>query len=360
MAKNKKNKKKEASNVSFSDIKSIFETKWGKGSIMSLGDDYVINCDVIPSQSISLDYAMGVGGYPRGRIIEIYGPESSGKTSLALHAVASVQNLGGKAAFIDAEHALSPKLMVDMGVVPEETLISQPDSGEQALEMCEVLVASNAVDLVVVDSVAALVPQAELEGDINDNKIGAQARMMSQFLRRIASKVKKSKTAVIFINQIRNKIGVMFGSNETTPGGNALKFYASVRLDIRKAGMIKDGETNIGHNARIKVVKNKVANPFKIAEVPLIWGKGIDYIADLISVAEKHEIVKRSGSWYSYGEERLGMGIQAATEFLRENEKVLNSIDGDVREMMSMNKNTVEDDQEAEKEIETVENTEEE
>jgi len=328
--------KKEAKIVgaTFDEIKSMFTHQWGEGSIMSLADDYKVKCEVIPSQSISLDNAIGVGGFPRGRIIEIYGPEASGKTTLALHAVASVQKLGGKAAFIDAEHALSPTLMVDMGIIPEDTLISQPDSGEQALEMCELLVESNAVDLVVIDSVAALVPLSELEGEIGKNSIGAQARMMSQFLRRIASKIKKAKTSVIFINQIRHKIGIMFGSPETTPGGNALKFYASVRLDIRKRQAMKDGDVIIGHEARIKVVKNKVAPPFKFCDVPLIYGKGIDYVGDLINIAAKNNVIKKSGSWLSYGDIRLGMGTQNATEFLKENSDLLNEIDKKTRDIL--------------------------
>jgi recombination protein RecA len=317
-----KSKKEKEIPTTIDNIRDMFSRKWGDGSIMSLADNYRVKCDVIPSQSISLDAAIGVGGFPRGRIIEIYGPEASGKTTLALHAVASVQALGGKAAFIDAEHALSPQLMVDMGIDKEETLISQPDSGEQALEMCELLVQSGVVDLVVVDSVAALVPQAELEGDINANSIGAQARMMSQFLRRIASKVKKSSTAVIFINQIRHKIGVMFGSPETTPGGNALKFYASVRLDIRKRDVMKNGDVPYGHQARVKVVKNKVATPFKHADIPIIYGKGIDYEMDLLSEAAKHGVVQKSGSWFNYGETRLGQGATSATEFLKENTEI--------------------------------------
>lgn len=343
MAKEIKEAKEKRGPIEFGNIKDEFEKKWGEGSIISLADNYRVKCDVIPSQSISLDNAMGVGGYPRGRIIEIFGPEASGKTTLALHAVASAQKLGGKAAFIDVEHALSPQLMMDMGIDPENTLISQPDSGEQALEMCELLVASNAVDLVVVDSVAALVPLAELEGDVNENKIGAQARMMSQFLRRITAQVKKSKTAVIFINQIRYKIGVMFGSPETTPGGNALKFYASVRLDIRKSESIKTTEKDektgdesgpIGHEAKIKVIKNKVATPFKNCVVPLIYGKGIDYNLDLLDLATKCEVITKSGTWFVYGDTRLGMGKTNASKFLSEHGDVVSEIDKATRAIL--------------------------
>lgn len=258
----------------------------------------------------------------------------SHNTTLALHAVASAQKNGGGAAFIDAEHALSPTLMVDMGIDPEKVLISQPDSGEQALEMCELLVESNAVDIVVVDSVAALVPLAELEGGINENKIGAQARMMSQFLRRIASKIKKSKTSVIFINQIRNKIGILFGSPETTSGGNALKFYASIRLDIRKRQQIKNGEASIGHEARIKVIKNKLASPFKICDVPIIYGKGIDYVGDLIAAATKCGVLTKSGSWFNYKDNRLGNGAQGTIEFLNKNQDFITEIDDEVRKIL--------------------------
>jgi len=329
-----KKAKKEKVSSSFEEIRGTFSAQWGEGSIMSLSDNWRAKCEVIPSQSISLDHAMGVGGFPRGRIVEIYGPEASGKTTLALHAVASAQKLGGKAAFIDAEHALSPALMIDMGVDPERTLVSQPDCGEQALEMCELLVESNSVDVVVIDSVAALTPLAELEGEVGKNVIGAQAKMMSQFLRRIAAKVKKGKCTVIFINQIRHKIGVMFGSPETTPGGNALKFYCSIRLDIRRRQQMKDGDNIIGHEARVKVIKNKVAVPFKVADVPLIYGKGIDYVGDILKMAAKYDVVTAKGSHYSYGEHKLGNGVVVASSFLKENMDITDKIEADLREVL--------------------------
>jgi recombination protein RecA len=355
MAKKKEKKEKKIIN-SFEDARSIFEDKFGEGSIMSLADNYKIKCDVIPSQSMSLDIAMGVGGYPKGRIIEIYGPEASGKTTLALHAVASAQKLGGKAVFIDAEHAISPQLMMDMGIDPELTMVSQPDSGEQALEMCEMVVENNIADLCVVDSVAALVPRAELEGDVGDNVIGAQARMMSQFLRRITSKVKNGDCSVIFINQIRHKIGIMFGSPETTSGGNALKFYSSVRLDIRRKEVIKapgagKDDPPIGHIAKVKVVKNKVASPFKTAEVPLIYGKGIDFEQDLLTVAGDFDIISKKGSHHYFNDNALGNGALAASIFLKDNPDITKQIDEAVREkLFAEDKNIIIIDSDAEDE----------
>lgn len=338
-----KHKNDDAQDIqSLENIKKIFKDKWGDGSLLSLADDHRVQCEVIPSQSISLDYAMGVGGYPRGRIIEIFGPEASGKTTLALHAIAGAEKLNGKAAFIDAEHALSIPLMVNMGINPKNTLISQPDSGEQALEMCETLVASNSIDIIVVDSVAALVPMSELEGEIGQNTVASQARMMSQFLRRITAKVQKSKSTVIFINQIRHKIGVMFGSPEVTPGGNALKFYASIRLDIRKINTIKsiskdgkdDSSEHIGHEAKIKVVKNKVATPFKSCTIPLIYGKGIYYNMDVIEMATKCGVITKNGSWLCYKDTKLGMGKQNAAKYLDNNNDLANTIDIETRNLL--------------------------
>lgn len=307
---------------------AAIEKQFGKGSIMRLGkDEHPVAVDAISTGSPSLDLALGVGGLPRGRIVEIYGPESSGKTTLALQVVAEAQKKGGVCAFIDAEHALDVDYAKKLGVKTEDILISQPDAGEQALEIVETLVRSGAIDVIVVDSVAALVPRAELEGDMGDASMGAQARLMSQALRKLTAVIAKSKTILIFINQIRMKIGVMFGNPETTTGGNALKFYASVRLDIRRINAIKKGEEVIGSRTRVKVVKNKVAPPFKTAEFDIVYGRGICREGDLLDMAEGAGIVERSGTWYSYGEERIGQGRENAITFLSENPKVLNSIE---------------------------------
>ncbi|MGC8502252.1 recombinase RecA, partial [Desulfurella sp.] len=285
----------------------------------------------IPTGSLSIDYAIGVCGIPRGRITEIYGPESSGKTTLALHCVANAQKEGGIAAFVDAEHALDVEYAKNLGVDVDNLLISQPDSGEQALEIIDTLVRSNAVDIIVLDSVAALVPQAEIEGDMGDAHMGLQARLMSQALRKLTGAISKTNTAIIFLNQIRSKIGVMFGNPETTTGGNALKFYASVRIDIRKVNNIKQGQDIVGNRTKVKIVKNKVAPPFKEAEVDIIYGKGIDYIGDALDLAVNHEIVEKSGSWFAYQNQRLGQGRDNARDFLKENPDLLNNLIDEIK-----------------------------
>lgn len=299
--------------------------QFGDGSIMKLGDAKRVDIELISSGSLSLDIALG-GGYPRGRVIEIYGPESSGKTTLALHAIAEVQKKGGTAAFIDAEHALDPAYAKRLGVDTDNLLVSQPDNGEQALEIVETLVRSNAVDLVVVDSVAALVPQAEIDGDMGDSHMGLQARLMSQALRKLTGIISKSKTTVIFINQIRMKIGVMFGNPETTTGGNALKFYASVRADIRRIGQIKEGEEIIGNRTKVKIVKNKIAPPFRIAEFDIMYNAGISRTGDVLDLAVQHGIVGKSGAWFDYKDAKIGQGREATKKYLAENPKVLEEI----------------------------------
>ncbi|MEA2109363.1 MAG: recombinase RecA [Pseudomonadota bacterium] len=308
------------------------EREFGKGSIMRLGAEGVIsNVEVIPTGSLGLDIALGVGGIPRGRVIEIYGPESSGKTTLALGIVAQAQKKGGVAAFIDAEHALDVVYAKNLGVNTEELLISQPDTGEQALEIAEILVRSGAIDLVVVDSVAALVPRAEIEGDMGDSHMGLQARLMSQALRKLVAAISKSKGSVIFINQIRMKIGVMFGNPETTTGGNALKFYSTVRMDIRRTGAIKKGDAILGNSTRVKVVKNKVAPPFREATFDILFGKGISRAGEVLDLGVKAGIVEKSGSWYSYGGERLGQGRDFVRDYLQENQEILDTIEQEVR-----------------------------
>ena len=302
------------------------ERSFGKGSIMRLGDNQVQQIEVIPTGSLGLDYALGVWGIPRGRVIEIYGPESSGKTTLAIHMIAEAQKLGGVAAFIDAEHALDAKYAGNLGVDIANLLVSQPDTGEQALEITETLVRSGGVDVVVIDSVAALTPKAEIEGDMGDSHMGLQARLMSQALRKLTAIISKSKTVVIFINQIRMKIGVMFGNPETTTGGNALKFYSTVRLDIRRIATIKDNQEVIGSRTRVRVVKNKVAPPFRDAEFDIVYGKGISFSGELLDMGVNHGIVDKSGSWFSYGEDRLGQGREKAKLFIEENEEVANEI----------------------------------
>lgn len=304
--------------------------QFGDGSIMKLGEAHRANVELIPSGALSLDLALG-GGYPKGRIIEIYGPESSGKTTLTLHAIAQIQKQGGTAAFIDAEHALDPSYAKRLGVDTANLLISQPDNGEQALEIAETLVRSNAVDLVVVDSVAALVPQAEIDGDMGDSHMGLQARLMSQALRKLTGVINKSKTTVIFINQIRMKIGVMFGNPETTTGGNALKFYASVRLDIRRIGQIKVGEEITGNRTKVKVVKNKIAPPFRTAEFDIMYNEGISLTGDVLDLAVLHGIVGKAGAWFDYKEGKIGQGREATKVYLKENPEVLEEIEKAVR-----------------------------
>ncbi|MBW1646016.1 MAG: recombinase RecA [Deltaproteobacteria bacterium] len=311
---------------------SQIEREFGKGSIMRLGDEGVVrNIEVIPTGALSLDIALGVGGIPRGRVVEIYGPESSGKTTLALGIVAQAQKQGGVAAFIDAEHALDVAYARNLGVNTEELLISQPDTGEQALEIAEILVRSGAIDVVVVDSVAALVPRAEIEGDMGDSHMGLQARLMSQALRKLVAAISKSKSSVIFINQIRMKIGVMFGNPETTTGGNALKFYSTVRMDIRKTGTIKKGDQILGSTTRVKVVKNKVAPPFREAHFDILYGRGISRAGEVLDLGVKCGLVEKSGSWYSYNGERLGQGRDFVREFLQENPEILDKIEQEVR-----------------------------
>lgn len=308
------------------------ERNYGKGSVMKLGDpENIVEIGAIPTGSLGLDIALGIGGLPQGRIIEIYGPESSGKTTLALHTVAEAQKNGGICAFIDAEHALDPIYAGKLGVDVEELLISQPDNGEQALEIADTLVRSGAIDVLVVDSVAALTPRAELEGDMGDSLPGLQARLMSQALRKLTASISKSNTMVIFINQIRMKIGVMFGSPETTTGGNALKFYSSCRLDIRRIGAIKDREEVVGNQTRVKVVKNKVAPPFRVVEFDIMYGEGISKTGELIDLGVKAEVVDKSGSWYSYGDQRIGQGKENARQFLKDNPDIAAEIEEKVR-----------------------------
>jgi len=303
---------------------------FGDGSIMKLGDAYKINVETIPSGTLSLDLALG-GGYPKGRVVEVYGPESSGKTTLTLHAVAEVQKQGGTAAFIDAEHALDPAYAKRLGVDTANLLVSQPDNGEQALEIVETLVRSNAVDLIVLDSVAALVPQAEIDGDMGDSLPGLQARLMSQALRKLTGIINKSKATVIFINQIRMKIGVMFGNPETTTGGNALKFYASQRVDIRRIGQIKAGEDVIGNRVKVKIVKNKIAPPFRIAEFDIMFNEGISATGDVLDLAVVHDVVAKNGAFFKYNDETIGQGREAAKQYLKDNPKILAEIDKKVR-----------------------------
>lgn len=308
--------------------------QFGDGSIMRLGEGHKANVELIPSGALSVDLALG-GGYPKGRIIEIYGPESSGKTTLTLHAIAQVQKAGGTAAFIDAEHALDPSYAKRLGVDTDNLLVSQPDNGEQALEIAETLVRSNAVDLVVVDSVAALVPQAEIDGDMGDSHMGLQARLMSQALRKLTGIINKSKTTVIFINQIRMKIGVMFGNPETTTGGNALKFYASVRIDIRRTGQIKVGEDIVGNRTKVKIVKNKIAPPFRIAEFDIMYNEGISATGDVLDLAVQHGIVGKAGAWFDYKEGKIGQGREASKVYLKEHPEVLAEIEDKVREKVA-------------------------
>jgi recombination protein RecA len=308
------------------------EKQFGKGSVMKLGEKTDRQISTTSSGSLSLDIALGVGGYPRGRVVEIYGPESSGKTTVALHAIAAAQAEGGTAAFIDAEHALDPEYAKRLGVNIDELLLSQPDTGEQALEICEALVRSGAVDIVVVDSVAALVPKAEIEGEMGDSHVGLQARLMSQALRKLSGAINKSRTNAIFINQIREKVGVMFGSPEVTPGGRALKFYASVRIDVRRGEAIKQGTEIVGNKTRIRVVKNKVAPPFRLAEVDIMYGLGISQEGEIVDLGTEVEVVQRSGSWYSYEGERLGQGRENAKQFLIENPDVKKAIDKKIRD----------------------------
>ncbi|MDX1572651.1 MAG: recombinase RecA [Methylophaga sp.] len=323
--------KKKALGVALGQI----EKQFGKGAVMRLGDGSASrDIDAVSTGSIGLDVALGIGGLPRGRVVEIYGPESSGKTTLTLHAIAEMQKLGGTAAFVDAEHALDPLYAEKLGVNIDDLLVSQPDTGEQALEITDMLVRSGAVDIVVVDSVAALTPKAEIEGDMGDSHMGLQARLMSQALRKLTANIKRSNTLVIFINQIRMKIGVMFGNPETTTGGNALKFYASVRLDIRRIGAIKKGDEILGNETRVKVVKNKVAPPFKQVEFDILYGEGISREGELIDLGVNENIVEKSGAWYSYDSNRIGQGKDNVRQFLKENPAIANDIEAKIRAVM--------------------------
>ena len=326
-------KKSKALELSISQI----DRQFGKGSIMRLGDDHPTLMDnVISTGALSLDVALGIGGVPRGRIIEIFGPESSGKTTLALHIVAEAQKLDGYAAFIDAEHALDPEYSKRLGVNTEELLVSQPDSGEQALEITETLVRSSALDVIVIDSVAALVPRVELEGEMGDTHVGLQARLMSQALRKLTGTVSRSNTCVIFVNQIREKIGVMYGNPETTPGGRALKFYTSIRMEIRRIATIKDGTESVGNRTRVKVVKNKVASPFKMTEFDIMYGRGISYEGDILDLAIKGDIIEKMGSWFSYGDLKIGQGRENAKLYLEENPKELKKVVSKVKAFMGL------------------------
>jgi len=312
------------------------EKQYGKGSIMKLNDEVVVDCNGIPTGSISLDAAVGIGGAPRGRIVEIYGPESSGKTTLTLHIIAEAQKNNGVAAFIDAEHAFDPAYAKKIGVDFESLYFSQPDNGEQALEIADILVRSGTLDVIVIDSVAALVPKAELEGDMGDSHMGLQARLMSQALRKLTGTVSKSKTCIIFINQLRHKIGVMFGSPETTTGGNALKFYASLRLDIRRIASIKDGDSIVGNRTRVKVVKNKMASPGRMCEFDIMYGEGISYEGDLLDLAVKAEIIKKMGSWYSYNDDKIGQGREKTKQYLQENLDFTKKIHKEVKSFLGI------------------------
>jgi recombination protein RecA len=316
------------------------EKQFGKGSIMKLGESSHMQVEVTSSGSLALDIALGVGGFPRGRIIEVYGPESSGKTTVALHAIAEAQKAGGTAAFIDAEHALDPKYAANLGVNIDELLLSQPDTGEQALEITEALVRSGAVDIIVIDSVAALVPKAEIEGDMGDSHMGLQARLMSQALRKLSGAISKSNTTAIFINQLREKIGVMFGNPETTPGGRALKFYSTIRLDVRRVESIKNGNDIVGNRTKIKVVKNKVAPPFKQADIDMMYGLGISKEGSIVDIGVEMDIVNKSGAWFSYEGERLGQGRENAKQFLKDHQEISDIIEKKIREASNLT-NTV-------------------
>ena len=318
-----------------SAVMDKIEKDFGKGSIMRMSSESVTDVPVIPSGSITLDVALGVGGYPKGRVIEIFGPESSGKTTLAIHAIAEAQKAGGIAAFIDAEHAFDSYYAKKLGVDVDNLLVSQPDNGEQALEIADSLIRSSAIDIIVIDSVAALTPKAEIEGEMGDSKMGLQARLMSQALRKLTASISKTKTVFIFINQLRDKIGVVYGNPETTTGGNALKFYASVRIDIRRTSVIKDGDEQLGTRTKVKVVKNKVAPPFKKAEFDIMFGEGISKLGEIIDLGVDYEIIKKAGSWFSYGDKKIGQGRDAVKEALRNDPALMEEIELRVREAMS-------------------------
>ena len=331
----KSNDKKKALETALAQL----EKKQGKGIVMRLGDNMNMEVKSVPTGSLSLDLALGIGGVPRGRIIEIFGPESSGKTTVALHMIPEVQKAGGEAAFIDAEHAFDRSYAQALGVDVDNLLISQPDNGEQALEIADSLIRSSAIDIIVIDSVAALTPKAEIEGDMGESKMGLQARLMSQALRKLTASISKTKTVCIFINQLRDKIGVVYGNPETTTGGNALKFYASVRIDIRKASSIKDGEEQLGARAKVKVVKNKVAPPFRRAEFDIMYGEGISKVGEIVDLGVDFDVIKKSGSWYSYGDRRLAQGRDAVKDLLTADEPLMEEIEGKVREAMKEARN---------------------
>lgn len=333
--KDKVDKETQKRNELLSEAIKQIEKQYGKGSIMKLGDRAAVDIDAISSGSIKIDQALGIGGYPKGRIIEIYGPESSGKTTLALHAIAEVQKKGGRAAFIDAENAIDPNYAKNLGVDIDELILSQPDSGEQALEICEMLIKSGAIDLVVVDSVAALVPQAELDGEMGDAHVGLQARLMSKAMRKLSGVMNRSECTAIFINQLREKVGVMFGNPETTPGGRALKFYSSVRLDIRRSEAIKNGTDIIGNKVNVKIVKNKVAPPFKTAVIEIMYGEGISYIAELLDLCVDYGIVNKSGAWFSYNGDKIGQGKEAAKNFIKNNIELRDALAAQLKEKMN-------------------------
>lgn len=319
--------------VLLNDTLSQIEKQFGKGSIMKLGDRSNVDVDAISSGSLKIDEALGIGGYPKGRIIEIYGPESSGKTTLALHAIAEVQKKGGRAAFIDAENAIDPKYASNLGVNIEELILSQPDSGEQALEITEMLIRSGAIDLVVVDSVAALVPQAELDGEMGDSQVGLQARLMSKAMRKLSGVMNKSECTAIFINQLREKVGIVYGNPETTPGGRALKFYSSVRLDIRKSEAIKVGTDIVGNKVNVKVVKNKVAPPFKIASIEIMYGEGISYVGEILDLAVDYDLIQKSGSWFAYQGEKIGQGKETAKAYLKDHPELMKDLGDQIKEL---------------------------
>lgn len=324
--------KNDSKDLALEKVLNDIEKQFGKGAIMKLGDNKHMELDVTPSGSLALDIALGVGGYPKGRIIEIYGPESSGKTTFALHAIAEVQKRGGRAAFIDAEHALDPGYAKNLGVDINELLLAQPDTGEQALEICEALVRSEAVNIVVIDSVAALVPQAEIDGDMGDSHVGLQARLMSQALRKLSGTINKTKTTAIFINQLREKVGVMFGNPETTPGGRALKFYSTIRLDVRRSESLKMGDGIVGNKTTVKVVKNKVAPPFKSAIVDIMYGEGVSHEGEIIDLACDSGVLEKSGAWYSYNGEKIGQGKENAKLFLKDHKDICDELEKKVRE----------------------------
>ena len=328
--------KKASNDKTLDEVLKDIEKQFGKGSVMKLGEEAHNEIEVCSSGSLTLDKALGVGGYPKGRIIEIYGPESSGKTTFALHAIAEAQKAGGRAAFIDAEHALDPVYAQKLGVNINELLLSQPDTGEQALEICEALVRSEAISIVVIDSVAALVPQAEIEGEMGDSHVGLQARLMSQALRKLSGTISKTNTIAIFINQLREKVGVLFGNPETTPGGRALKFYSTIRLDVRRGEQIKNGDNVIGNKTNVKVVKNKVSPPFKTASVEIMYGEGVSKTAEILDLASELGIIDKSGAWYSYNGDKIGQGKENAKEFLKANPSIKDELESKVRESLGI------------------------